>query len=58
VLNLLQRMSGIATATNAMVQAAKPHKAKILGWPLLFALLNLFNMIIVIFMPLTFCLPG
>ncbi len=28
-LNFLQRMSGIATATRAYVEAAKPHKAKI-----------------------------
>jgi len=29
-LNLLQRMSGIATATRRMVEAARPHKARIL----------------------------
>ena len=29
-LNLMQRMSGIATATSAMVAAARPHKARIL----------------------------
>lgn len=29
-LNLLQRMSGIATATHRMVQAARPHRAEIL----------------------------
>jgi len=30
VLNLMQRMSGIATATRAMVDATKPHRARIL----------------------------